>query len=298
MAVGAYCTYLPDADLEQCVARLREEAVAKVGDYVHRPGDGTADVVTSQVCRVTEGTMLARHLLERAVDEPRQESADLITLVTAAMGGPAQLPESLTQVDGATAAIPVCDDSGAYDTEAVRVEVDLDVTDVETLNTLHLRPPSAVRYRFAEGARLDWIVRDATGDEWRVDVSAGEQPDLPADAGYVLHRTDPATGSFSMEPAPSYDEALRLAAVFAEHGFPAVADQAHGFGNPYPELVQVAAVRYTGGGVEVLQSDVAEARRNFVATPKASYVASVVTGEHEPQRTGWMLFGLTDLPES
>src|SRR5690606_20403409 len=118
------------------------------------------------------------------------------------------------------------------------------------------------------------------------------------DAGFVLHRTDPATGAFAMEPAPSYDEALRLAAVYAENGFPAAADQAHGFGNPYPEVVKVAAVRYTQTGVDVIATDLGEAHRTFVGTPKASYVASVVTGERtQPERTGWMLFGLTDLPE-
>lgn len=300
MAVGAYCTYIPEADLDAAVGRLRAEAVAETATGVQRPGDGSAEVLTAQLCRVTEGTLLARHLLERAADEPRPESADLLTLVTAAMGKPTTtLPFSLSGVDRSTAAIPVCDDADSFDSEAVLLTVNLDATDVEALNTLHLRPPSAIRYRLAEGARLDWMVRDATGDEWRVVVDEGERPDLPDDAGYVLHRTDPATGAFAMEPASSYDDALRLAELFAENGFPGVAEQAHGFGNPYPEVVKVAAVDYLDGdGVKVLANGFAEARREFAGAPEARYVANVVRGQRgEPVRTGWMLFGLTELPE-
>ncbi|MQA80190.1 MAG: hypothetical protein GEV10_17180 [Streptosporangiales bacterium] len=298
MAVGAYCTYVAEPGLDEAVARLRADAVAATADGVHRPGDGTAEQVTEQACRVTEGTLLARHLLERAVDEPRPESADLLALTLAALGRPGTtLPAPLTGVDGATAAIPVCDTADAYVQEAVFLTVDLDRTDVAALNTLHLRPPSAIRYRLAEAARLDWVVRDATRDEWTVSVDAGEVPDLPDGAGYVLHRTDPATGAFAMEPAPSYDDAVRLAAQFAEHGFPGATDQMHGFGNPYPEVVTVSAVRYREGGVDVLAAGIAEARREFVSTPEARYVASLVGGERrEPERTGWMLFGLTDLP--
>ncbi|MQA04114.1 MAG: hypothetical protein GEV07_15765 [Streptosporangiales bacterium] len=300
MAVGAYCTYIPEADLQAAVARLRAEAVAKSATGVHRPGDGTAEVVTTQLCRVTEGTLLARHLLERAADEPRPESAELLALVTAAMGSPSNdLPRPLTGVDLAAAAIPVCDEAGAYDTEPTFLTVDLDTTDVDVLNTLHLRPPSAVRYRLAEGARLDWMVRDATADEWQVAVYPQELPELPADAGFVVHRTDAVTGAFAMEPAGSYEEALRLAETFVEHGFPGVAEQAHGFGNPFPELVQIAAVRYPeAGGVELVATELGAARREFLGTPAASYVANVVQGSHDDAvRTGWMLFGLTNLPD-
>lgn len=301
MAVGAYCTYIPDSDLEAAVARLRSEAVAKTTSGVHRPGDGTAQVITEQLCRVTEGTLLGRHLLERAVDEPRPESGELLTLVTTAMGAPTTtLPRSLSGVDQAAAAIPVCDERSAYDTEPTFLTVDLDTSDVATLNTLHLRPPSAVRYRLAEGARLDWIVRDATADEWRVAVYPSELPELPSDAGFVVHRTDMVTGEFAMEPAGSYDEAIQLAEAFLEQGFPGAAEQSHGFGNPFPELVQVSAVRYPeGGGVELVATELGSARREFLGTPEARYVANVVQEvTADASRTGWMLFGLTDLPEA
>lgn len=298
MAVGAYCTYVAEPDLDEAVSRLRADAVATSAAGVHRPGDGTAEQVTDQACRVTEGTLLARHLLERAVDEPRPEGADLLALTLAALGAPGTaLPPPLAGVDLATAAIPVCDAPDTYEQEAVFLTVDLDRTDVEALNTLHLRPPSAIRYRLAEAARLDWVVRDATRDEWSVSVEAGELPDLPDDAGFVVHHTDPATGAFGMEPARSYDEAVRLAEQYAEHGFPGTTVRGQGFGNPYPEVVAVGAVRYREGAVDVLAGGIAEARREFVATPEARYVASLVSGERrEPERTGWMLFGLTDLP--
>ncbi|HEX6447194.1 MAG TPA: hypothetical protein VF053_19020 [Streptosporangiales bacterium] len=298
MGVAAYCTYLPEPDLDAAVARLRDEAVAEVDGRLHRPGDGTAEVVTPQVCRVTEATLLARHLLERAVDEPRAEGPELLALTVAALGRPgAGLPDALAGVDVATAAIPVCDDAAAYETEPVRLDVDLDRTDVALLNSLHLHPPSAVRYRLAEGARLDWIVRDASEDEWRVTVDAPPPGELPADVSYVVHRTDPATGAFTMEPAASYDDGVRLATGFAERGFAEPAGHASGFGNPYPEVFRVAAVRYVDGGVDVVAPRLAEARREFVATPRARYWANVVTGERgEPRRTGWVLFGLTDLP--
>jgi hypothetical protein len=193
----------------------------------------------------------------------------------------------------------VRDDAAAYEMEPVRLDVDVDRTDVAALNSLHLHPPSAVRYRLAEGARLDWIVRDASEDEWRVVVTEGSPSpaELPGDASYVVHRTDPATGAFTMEPAASYEDGLRLATGFAESGFAERAGYASGFGNPYPEVFTVAAVRYVDGGVDVVAPRLAEARREFVATPRARYWANVVTGERaEPQRTGWVLFGLTDLP--
>lgn len=299
MGVAAYCTYLAEPDLDAAVARLRDEAVADTGDALHRPGDGTADVVTSQVCRLTEGTLLARHLLERAVDEPRPEGPELLALTVAALGRPGTgLPDALGGVDRATAAIPVCDDAAAYRTEPTRLEVDLDRTDVAALNALHLRPPSAIRYRLDEGARLDWVVRDASEDEWRVVVDAPPPGVLPEGASYVVHRTDPATGAFTMEPGGSYDDAVRLATEFAERGF-AEPGPGPGFGNPYPEVFTVAAVRFVEGGVDVVAPRLAEARREFVATPHARYWANVVTGERgEPRRTGWVLFGLTRLPAS
>lgn len=298
MGVAAYCTYLAEPGLDAAVTRLRDEAVAEVDGRVHRPGDGTAEVVTAQVCRVTEATLLARHLLERAVDEPRPEGPELLALTVAALGRPGSgLPDALGGVDRATAAIPVCDDAAAYQTEPVRLDVEVDRTDVDALNALHLRPPSLIRYRLAQGARLDWIVRDASEDEWRVVVDAPSPAELPDGASYVVHRTDPATGAFTMEPAGSYDDAVRLATEFAEHGFPEPGGLGPGFGNPYPEVFTVGAVRFVDGGVDVLAPRLAEARREFVATPHARYWANVVTGERgEPQRTGWVLFGLTDLP--
>lgn len=299
MAVAAYCTYLAEPDLDVAVTRLRDEAVAESGGHVHRPGNGSAEAVTAQVCRVTEGTLLARHLLERAVDEPRPEGAELLALTVAALGRPGSgLPDALGGADRATAAIPACDDAASYRTEPVRLDVDVDRTDVAALNALHLHPPSAIRYRLEKGARLDWIVRDASEDEWRVVVDAPPAPaDLPADASYVVHRTDPSTGAFTMEPAASYDDAVRLATGFAEHGFPEPGGLGPGFGNPYPEVFTVAAVRFVDGGVDVVAAWLAEARREFVATPRARYWANIVTGERgRPQPTGWILFGLTDLP--
>lgn len=296
----AYCTYLAESDLDAAVERLRAEAVAEVDGRVHRPGDGTAEVVTPQVCRVTEATLLARHLLERAVDEPRPEGPELLALTVAALGRPGSgLPDALGGVDRAIAAIPVCDDAAAYQTEPTRLDVDVDHTDVAALNSLHLHPPSAVRYRLGMGARLDWIVRDASEDEWRVVVDAPSPGEPPGDATYVVHRSDPATGAFTMEPAGSYDDAVRLATEFAERGFPEPGGQGQGFGNPYPEVFTVAVVRFVDGGIDVVAPRLAEARREFVTTPHARYWANVVTGERsEPHRTGWVLFGLTDLPAS
>src|SRR4051812_39545835 len=88
MGVAAHCMDLPEPDLDAAVARLRDEAVADAGDGVHRPGDGTAEVVTARVCGVTEATLPARHLLERAVDEPRPEGPELLALTVAALGRP------------------------------------------------------------------------------------------------------------------------------------------------------------------------------------------------------------------